>query len=385
MSHLLEEYAKNLGVKISSPIVKDHFFPLTCDKYITISNDDDTESKHYPYYEIVLNLLAPFLKDNDIKVVQLGGKSKINGVDEALNITFKQQSFILSKSLLHVGSDNALNHLASSKKVPTVNLFGNTFAEINRPIYSHPSLNINLTPDWDKKPCFNKVDNKKQINKIKAETIAQSILELLKIKYKQINFNTLYVGPAFNQKIAEIVPTTFTPFKQLPNQSVIIRCDYGFDEESFLKYCQNYKVSVCLDKLIQPNALQQIASNISDLLIFVDNTWDTIPDNYFRLVSNMGVNLTLLTKEKKDLAPIQNKYFDIPARNAYPNSDPVCEFTNKTKFSSHRFMSNKIIICEGQEYLSYAHFKKRLDRNHLVIDTPEYWRESDHFYIYESD
>ena len=140
-----------------------------------------------------------------------------------------------------------------------------------------------------------------------------------------------------------------------------------------------------MDKLIQPNGLQQIAANISDLLIFVDCSWDTIPDNYFRLVSNMGLNLEFLVKEEKDLAPIRNKYFDIPARNAYPNSDPVCEFTNKTELTSHRFMSNKIIICEGQEYLSYAHFKKRLDRNTIVMDTPEYWRESDHFYIYESD
>ena len=127
MSHLLEEYAKNLGVKISLPIVKDHFFPLTIEKYITLANDDDIQSKHYPFYELVLNLLSPFLKNNSIKVVQLGGKSKIEGVDQALNLTFKQQSFLLSNSLLHLGSDNALNHLASAKKIPTVNLFGNTY------------------------------------------------------------------------------------------------------------------------------------------------------------------------------------------------------------------------------------------------------------------
>ena len=87
MSHLLEEYAKNLGVKISLPIVKDHFFPLTIEKYITLANDDDIQSKHYPFYELVLNLLSPFLKNNSIKVVQLGGKSKIEGVDQALTLT----------------------------------------------------------------------------------------------------------------------------------------------------------------------------------------------------------------------------------------------------------------------------------------------------------
>ena len=63
MPHLLEEYAKNLGVKISLPVVNDHFFPLMIDNYITISNDDEVESKHYPYYDIVLNLLKPFLEE----------------------------------------------------------------------------------------------------------------------------------------------------------------------------------------------------------------------------------------------------------------------------------------------------------------------------------
>eukprot|EP01049_Picozoa_sp_SAG25_P019599 SAG25_NODE_6250_length_575_cov_0.638655_1_plen_31_part_10 len=31
MAHLIEEYAKSLGVKISSPVVKDHYFPICFD------------------------------------------------------------------------------------------------------------------------------------------------------------------------------------------------------------------------------------------------------------------------------------------------------------------------------------------------------------------
>ena len=380
MSHLLEEYAKNLGVKISLPIVSDHFFPLTCDKYITLSNDDEIESKHYPYYEVVINLLAPFLKQKEIKIVQLGGKSKIDGVDAALNLTFKQQSFILSKSLLHVGSDNVLNHLASAKQIPTVNIFGNTFPQINRPIYSSPSININLSPNWDKKPSFNKVDNKKQINNIKPELIAQSILDLLKIKGKKIDFKTLYAGPAFAQRLVEVVPSTFTPLQLSPNQTVVVRADYGFNIDAFIKYCKSYKVSVCSDKLIQPNGLQEIAANITDLLVFVDTSWDTIPENYLRLVEDLDINLVFLTKEKEDLGPIRNKYFDVPVRHAYPKAEPRCEVKEKTCFISH-----KRIVSEGKEYLSYAHLKKGLDKDNRVLDTPEYWRESDHFYIYESD
>ena len=48
-----------------------------------------------------------------------------------------------------------------------------------------------------------------------------------------------------------------------------------------------------------------------------------------------------------------------------------------------RFLSTRRIIEGGKEYLSYAHWKKNLDNNNEVIDSAEYWRDIDHFYIYE--
>ena len=380
MSHLIEEYAKNLGTKISSPIVRDHFFPLMADKYITLSNDDDVESKHYPYYDIVLNLLKPFLSHQKIKVIQLGGKSKIDGVDTALRLSFKQQSFILSKSLLHVGSDNVLNHVASSKGIPTVNIFGNTFPEINRPIFSRSSLNINLAPVWDKKPCFNASDPKKQIATIKAEKIARSILDLLKIDKSPIKFKTLHVGEKFKHKIVEFVPTSFTPINLLEGQVALVRADYGFNEDAFFRFCQNYKVSVYADKLIQPQGLSVIAPNTKTFFILVDTSWDTIPDNYFKILKNLNIECVLLVKKEEELPLIQNKYFDIAVRPYRSPKKPPCKTTDTSLF-----LSEKRIVEDGKEYLSYAHWEKGLDRNNAVIDTPEYWRESDHFYIYESE
>ena len=159
-----------------------------------------------------------------------------------------------------------------------------------------------------------------------------------------------------------------------------MRVDYGFDEDVFLKYCKNYKVSVYSDSLIQPNGLRQIAANTTDLLVFVDTSWDTIPENYFRMVKGLGINLVLLTKEEEDLASVRNKYFDVAVRHAYPKVEHPRHVKEKARFISH-----KRIISEGKEYLSYAHLKKGLDKDNRVLDTPEYWRESDHFYIYESD
>ena len=380
MAHLLEEYAKNLGVKISTPIIKDHFFPLNFDKYITISKNDEIESKTYPYYDLVINLLKPFLNRAKIKVVQLGGKSQIEGVDAALSLTLKQQSYILSKSLVHVGADGVLSHIASSKRVPTVNLFGNTFPSTNRPLFSKPSLNVNLTPPWTKKPSFSNADPQRQIKKIKPELIAQNILDFLNIEKEDINFNTKYIGSSFPQSCVEVIPTTFAPLKLQQNELLIVRADYGLEESTFMRYCSNYNVAICVNKLIQPEVLYKIASNVKTLFISIDKKWDSIPETYFKVLKNLKIEVVLLVKEEKDLPVIQNKYFDVVVRPYYIKTEAPCEITENT-----RFLSSLRLIEGGKEYLSYAHWKKGLDKNNKVLDTPEYWRELDHFYIYERD
>ena len=47
MSHILEEYAKSLGVYISKPIISEHYFPICDEKYIVIYSEDKIQSKHY--------------------------------------------------------------------------------------------------------------------------------------------------------------------------------------------------------------------------------------------------------------------------------------------------------------------------------------------------
>jgi len=379
MAHLLEEYSKNLGVKFSTPVVKDHFFPLSIDRYITISQEPTLDSKVYRHYDLVINLLKPFLQRAKIKVIQLGGRDKINGVSAALNVSFKQQSFILSNSLAHLGPDGALNHLASSKNIPTVTLFGNTFSQSNRPLFSKSSTNVSLEPEWDKKPSFSNVDGKRQIDKIKPEIIAQNILNCLNIQKEKINFSTKYIGDNFLTPTVEVVPTSFVDLRIPPNQLLSVRTDYGFDEYSFMQLCKKHKVSICADHLIQPQALQLIASNVNHFYIIIDRDWDTIPDSYFNTLKNLGIELTFLAKEVEDIPLLRNKYFDIPVRPYYQEQPPPCEVGEDTKFLS------SLRIIEGKkEYLSHAHWKKGLDNNNKVVDTPDYWKELTHFYIYES-
>tara|TARA_Y100000004_G_scaffold194037_1_gene257785 strand:- start:1548 stop:2711 length:1164 start_codon:yes stop_codon:yes gene_type:complete len=386
MSHYLEEYAKCLGVKASKPVTQNHFFPVVAEKYITISSSDEIQSKHYNHFPLVLDLLRPHLHNLKIKVIQIEGKAALDGVECLLNASFRQKCFVMSRSLLHIGSDGVFSHLASSKSVPTVNLFGNVFANNNRPLFSGSSLNINLEPDWKIKPCFSNVDPNMEINKIKPETVAQAVLDLLNIKQK-ITFSTISIGDGFGQKICEVVPTCFSPLKEQHKQSnLFLRLDYGFNDDAFVKYCQNYKIGIISDKIINPQMLTPLAKNISRVCIFVGDEWETgdrqshhIPQDYFKFLKSQNIECLLLVKNDELLGKARNAYFDqmVKPYKATPPEKPS-GIKNESKF-----ISSKIIVEGDKEYLSYAHWKKGLDNNNKVIDTEAFWEELEHFYIYE--
>ena len=147
-----------------------------------------------------------------------------------------------------------------------------------------------------------------------------------------------------------------------------------------MRYCLNYPVAICVDRLIQPEVLRKIAPQVKTLFLSVDKEWETIPESYFKLLKNLQIEAVLLVKKEKELGGIRNKYFDISVRPYYTHKESPCQITEKT-----RFLSALRLIEGGKEYLSYAHWKKGLDKNNKVIDSAEYWRELDHFYIYESD
>ena len=384
MSHILEEYAKNLGVLISKPIIAEHYFPIPEDKYITIYCEDKIQSKSYKYYSLVFNLLAPILHEQKIKVIQIDCQNNtIQGANKILGgLSFKQYASILSKSLLHVGIDNVYSHYVSSKNIPLVNLFGNTYPNISNGYWSKSDKKKDLAAPWDIKPCLNLQDPKSEINKIKPEKIAQSIIDLLKIS-KTLSFKTIKAGELFNFPITEVIPTSFTPININKNELLFLRLDQGYNESAFLQYCQNYQVSIITDKLIQPSGLEQIRNNIKKISLFIDKDFGEIPDKYFEILKIWGIEIQLITKKPEDLPYLKNKYFDYSV-NLYHKESVKPENVSLTNL----FLSGKRVFENGIEYPSVAHWKakqKSVDMEMNVLDTLEYWEEQEHFYIYEQN
>jgi len=384
MSHILEEYAKNLGVLISKPIISQHYFPIVEDKYIVINLDDSIQSKNYKYYNLVLELLEPILLEKQIKIIQIDVKNDIiKGVNKAIgSLSFKQYCYIISKSIMYIGTDSVYSHYAGTQNIPIINLFGNIYSSISDAYWLSNDKKKNISAPWSVKPCLSTQDPKSEINLIRAEQIAQSVLDLLQINYK-INFKTIQIGEMFLNEIYEVVPTSFHELP-IPNESLIfIRVDYGIDEISLLQYCNKYKCSIISDKLLQLSPLEKIRNNVKKLAVFIDKNSETIPDRYFEILKIWGIEFQILVKNENDLGFLKNKYFEQNV-NLYSLSKEKPQNVQ----NNASFFSNKIIFKDGKQYASKAHLtneKNVVDSPMNVIDTLEYWQEQAHHYYYEQN
>lgn len=384
MSHILEEYAKNLGVLISKPIVSQHFFPLFEEKYITIYSEKNIQSKNYLYYNLVLDLIRLILLKKDIKIIQIDcSNDYIQGINKALgSLSFKQNAYVISKGLMHIGVDNVYSQYASSIGVPTITLFGNIYPSVTNPYWSSEDSKKDIAAPWSVKPCLGLQDPKSEINSIKPEQIAQAVLDLLKSN-KKINFKTIKIGDIFLTPIYEVIPTSFHKLPISENDSVYLRADYGIDENSFIQYCQNYKVGIITDKPIQLKALEQVRANIKNISIFINKNDELINERYFEILKMWGIEINLLVKNEEDLGFLKNQYFEQNV-NLYLSKKEKPKNVSKNTF----FFSNKKIFKDGKEYPSKAHLtnpKNIVDSQMNVIDTPEYWEEQEHHYYYEQN
>jgi hypothetical protein len=374
MSHLLHEYSKSLGVKVSKPDLQQHFFPCLDEKYIVFYNSEQQASKIYKHYSTVFQLLRETLDNHDIKIYQIGGKNAIAGVSRHLSCSLKNEAYLVAKSMLYLGPDSYLAQYASTQDVKTITLHGNNYASNTKPFWGSFKDKACLEPDWNSNPCFSAEDPQRQIDSIKPEVVCKKILEFCGLG--QFNFKTINIGDSYYQKIVEVVPTAIT--KGLP-KSLFVRIDYGVEEEAFLYYCTNHEVILVTDQLPQINILMQFRENIKRILYTIQDKDDTIPEEYFESLKKLGIDFILLSDKEDELPFLRNKYFETQVHPKHDRKEPiVCP-------DDAKFLSNKKIIEEDKVYMSYAHYKKGLDSCDKVLDTPEYWEESKHFYIYEQE
>jgi hypothetical protein len=388
MSHLIEEYAKNLGVKISKPIIAKHFWPVIPNKYLVVYLEPEVEAKKYKYYDIVFDSIRPFLKKNNIKIVQIGDSrcTKLDVADEIVfDLDFKKFAYIISKSLLYVGVDSHFSHYASAISVPTVTVFGNMYAPIVDGYWSKDN-DVNIEAPWKVKPCFGAVDPEDAVNKIQPEKISQAILNQLGCS-SQLPLTTQFVGSFYHNKVFELIPDFFAPLPEMSDNHWFLRLDLVDDGKYVENWCEFLKsFSFFTKKLILPEFIKKIHAKLESINFIIDHD-TSLPDNYLNFLKGMGVSATLLVENEEDLPALRNKYFDHNVQ-LYNQLDKKTLEEVKINIGKSFFSSAKTIVSQGKKYPSLYHWKKRqniVDKNFKMEENDDLLREVNHFYIYETN
>jgi hypothetical protein len=296
-----------------------------------------------------------------------------------LNLSYKQSSYILKKSSLHIGIDSLPIHIASIHDIPIVALYSHIYPSNAYPYWSSPEKIILLESDKKgNKPSFSYQENPKTIRTIKPEDIANSALKLLNIN-ETVKLKTLKIGSHYHIPIVEIVPNFRANLEDQKNKTLYIRADLHDDDQITAFWCHNYKTKIITNKKIPILLLKQFQKNIEQVFFKIKD--GNIPTEYLEEVRKLKINFVICVEDKENLAKLRNKYFDFKIEY-----DDVNERISKIDKVNCNFLTNKIIISDGKLYASEAHIKlgKILDStNEVIYDDEAFWKDAEHFYFYE--
>jgi len=379
MSHIIEVYAKDLGVKIGRPHITEHFVPGLPEKYITLHSYDNIPSSEYLYWDIVLNLINPYLKKQGIKVIQIGGfkDKRIKGVDLSfLGCSYKQTNYIVRNSSTHVGCESFSGHVASVYDIPSVVLHFNSYIENSKPIWHIKNKCINISPDFSEiKPSFS--TNCSRINEIKPETVAQNILDQLGISIK-IRFKTIRIGSRFNSQTVDIVPNFFEPYKELSGHFVNIKSNLHFDEKNIINWCRFCKVNLHTDQELDEKMLKACI-NLKQIIFYYSKKHELSDlTKFFKKLKKKNVNLVIVVEDEEEISSVRLKYFDFIVATKEPPQ------TLEDRQKKCKFLSNKKFITNVEAFNSESS-ANRLDRSNNFVYDEASSKELENLYLYDEE
>jgi len=362
MSHLAEEYAKSCGVKIGSPILNPHYFPVLHDKYITIHNDKKVQAKKYEMWPDVIQILKPYLKD--IKIIQIGshGEETIGGVDQHLSTTtLKQCAYIINNALGHVGIDSVPVHIASALDKPVVGIYAHTYANTCRPLWNKKTKSITIESDrGGNKPSFSLEEHPKTINLIKPEEIAQAVLDVLDIN-ETIRHKTVFIGRNYTSNYVEVIPVEKT---NVIAKLIDVRMDYQHNESVLAHILERNEAEVTTGKPLQQNLIN--SGRIKKIIYRTDK----FDQDFCKKIKEKGIPLVLLCTSSENLIEERAKNFDFLI-NKFDVKEIIKNNKKRfgeDKFSNKKISSNKKVVCGDRVYESFFELNNFKNLDHFFID-----------------
>lgn len=382
--HILESLALSNNLKIHVPEIYQKYYPLECDKYITIDITGIDDKEKYEHWKITLNLVHNFLVSKNIVIYQIGDNEQ-DHINPAISLISKldlaQKAFILKNSLLHVGLNNLSCHIASSFSVKTLALFGSEFVNQSKPYWGQQHIFSGISPDSKFLPSQNA--NISEINKIKPEKIAQEILRFLG-GYLTLEFQTLKIGRFFSNKKIESSMSSIVPnINEFGINSLICRMDYEFNEKVLteqLRFCQ---CSIVTDKPIDLRIFKLFKERIIEVLYLVTEDADS---SFVSEVNKLGIKINLSTYLSEDeLKPLRLDFIDLPQNIS------ILKINKELDLKDCYYKSSKFILHDGKMFTSRSAMKRNLfceDFNHPFLtcfDEDEFWKDLEYFYIVKKE
>lgn len=388
--NLAELYSLQLGQPLDKPSILDKFYPLPFEKYICFG-PFSKPSKNYDYYDETLSLIRPYLQKENIHIVQIGGGGE-SGFDGCFHTqgktTFNQLSFLIKNSLLVFGADSVWQHIAGTHNIPLVDLISNNYADCVRPYFGDKEKQIIIEPNRQEgeRPSFALDEGpKKQINRIKPETIAVSILDLLQIKH-QIKQKTLKIGEFYNKFILECVPNQVIDYSKFSGAEFYIRADLNYDLNNIFNQLSVGPSSIITNKPLPISELEKLKKNIQQIIYLI---WPGYSKKFIEDCIEAGIKINIASF--KDENWIKEQKIDL---FEYGIIHPILT-RKKESFEELKnidpdkiyYKSRKFVLSNGKIYQGKAAYIKNQSINSFVptiqkiIDIDDFYYDADHFYF----
>jgi len=378
-----ESLALSSGLKLHKPQIEDLFFPIIHDKYITFSTEDH-DSKQWDHFQEFIDLIFPILKQKNISIVEIGkNKTQFSGVTCLKGATCANHwSYIIKRSMLHIGPENFISQLCDVYEIPYVCLFSNTSPEYAAPFWSKKEdKRILLGPNKESwRPSFMGEEKPKTINTISAEEVAHHCLNLINIENNFGDYHSLNIGDKFDKKLIEIVPDFIPADDFFPKSLINIRLDYAFNPQLLPHFANNRKISIISDQEIDLKIIQQVKPNLECVFLQVDENSSL---EYIKQFKKIMVPLQLIAKKTSNISATRFKFFDWPVeeevnktKKDLDNSEKICDTT--------LYKSSKYIYSKDGIFSSKSAYNKGIKshNNQLIINDEDFWEEQDHFKLY---
>ena len=382
--NILEKYSVSCGVKISRPKVASSYFPLRDESYIIFDARSFYETNTYDLFADVVAHLEGILQRNNIKIYSflIDEKETLPGTQSFINLTKKQEAYLIKHASLVVSCDNLSTYYASALDIPSIGLYSAYPAECKKPLWS--DNHSALESDWlGNLPAYGVEENPKAINFIKPEIIANTILKKLRLK-DRILLETLYIGDHYPIKVVEVIPDFTVPSDFLQGKAINLRADYHFNEELIVHWLQGRAVNLLIEKPINVNLLKYFKKNIVQLTVNIN---DSFSEEYLLAVGATTIPLEIFCEDEAQLEDFRFKLFDFNIeKSIFKTKEDLDE--SSTKFNKNtKFLSGKVLMSEGQRYscLEAKKQKKVLTGDpEVVYDTQDFWKELDHYRLFNN-